>query len=139
MELLSEIKNIQYTVKNLRYYGYILSGFLLLLGISAVRKNHESQIYIYFFSGLLIATITLLNPMLLKPLYRIWMTVALCIGMVVSRLFLTIIFICAFCTTSAIGKLFGKKFLPLQTNTTTPSYWIPKKYVVTKESYEKQY
>ena len=79
-------------------------------------------------------------PMALKPFQLAWMTLAILMGWVMTRLILFVLFYLVFTPVGLIARLFGKKFFPTSFDTSADSYWITRERVVTETSdYEKQY
>jgi hypothetical protein len=97
--------------------------------------------YVYFavisavFLGL-----GLLVPIVLRPVEKVWMTVAGAMGWFMTRVLLTIMFFTVFTPIGLIARLFGKDFLSLRTDESVTSYWIYREARdLTKEDYEKQF
>jgi hypothetical protein len=82
-------------------------GYLQLAGIGAA-------------AGL----VSLLVPLLARPLYYVWYAVTACIGLVMSNLIIAIIYYGLFTPLGLVMRLFGRDALALKTPTTKPaSYW----------------
>ena len=137
MEIIREINNINYLAKNLRIFGFIISG-LLFLYILVLQKETEHAIFYYTIISF-ISLITIFKPILLKSFYKIWMIAAIIIGSIVATVILIILFLGAICTTGIMAKVFNKKFLHTKVNKKVKSYWILKKLSEIDHNYEKQY
>ena len=101
--------NKQPDAKELRSFGFITGGltpvfFGLLL---PWLFEHDFPKWPWIVGGVLIVW-ALVLPMSLKPVYRIWMTIGLCLGWVNTRIILSIMFYLIILPTGVIMRLFGK-------------------------------
>lgn len=120
--LLKEIKNIKSTTKELREFGYVVGGAILVFsGIRAWRHGDVAWIWPSVGVGLIL--IGLLFPAVLKPLQKIWMGLALMMGWVMSRVILTLIFILLVTPIGLILKVQGKQFMDKGADAQTNSFW----------------
>jgi hypothetical protein len=128
--LLEEIRNIKATTKEVRKFGLTIG--LLLLVITGVLFWRERPTYAYFlYASLTFAILGLNLPLLLRPIYRAWMTVAVIMGFVMNRVILTSLFFGLFTPMSLIARLMGKDLLKERIDKQASSYWIrrvPQKY-----------
>lgn len=65
----------------------------------------------------------LARPRLVRPLYRAGMTVSFCVGQVVGRILLALIFISVLTPMGLALRLFGKDLLRLRRRPGSASYW----------------
>ncbi len=93
------------------------------------------SILLVFGSFLLI--FGLVNPKLLRSIYKIWMGFAFALGWVISRIILTILFYLILTPIGTLAKVFGKKFLNVNFNNKAKSYWMAK--TITSKNLEKMY
>ncbi len=137
--LLEEIKNIKETKKDLRKFG--LTVGIALLIISGILLWSAKDSFIYFGSaGITLLLVGLILPQVLKPLNKAWMTLALLMGWVMTRVILTILFYIVVTPTAFFAKVFKKKFLELKIDRSGNSYWeLRGKKPVTPKDYEKQF
>jgi hypothetical protein len=137
--ILEDIKNIKSTKKELRKFGIIVSIVLALWAVLFLcwKKDY----YFYFF--ILSATFLLLGtvvPILLKSIQKAWMTVAILINWVTSRVILSILFYVIFTPIGLILKLFGKDFLDVKISKAQKSYWNYRQLKdYDKQKYEQQF
>ncbi len=68
--------------------------------------------------------------MILKPIYLVWMTFAVILGWIMTRVILTAIFYLIVTPISLIAKLFRHKFLDLTFRTENDTYWNYRKDVL---------
>ena len=138
-ELISEIKKIQSTRKELREFAFVVGGVLAAIGALLLWKGRPAFPY-FLFPGAALIILGFLNPFILKPLQKVWMGLALCMGAVMSRVILGLLFFTAITPIRLIAALFGKKFLDLSFRQKCESYWIPYPEEKTEKSqYEKQF
>ncbi len=137
--ILEEIKNIKETKKELRKFGTTVGTVLILIGGFLFWKQKES--FIYFGSlGVILVLTGLIIPTILKPLNKAWMTLAILMGWVMTRVILTILFYIVLTPTAFIAKLFKKNFLDLKIDKSRNTYWEKReKRNFSPEDYEKQF
>lgn len=137
--ILEEIKNIKESKKDLRKFGVTVGIVLLLVGIYLFWKNSDS--YFYFgLIGVFLVLAGLLSPIVLKPLNKIWMTLAILMGLVMTRVILTILFFIGITSIRIISKIFRKEFLELKIDKSKESYWeIREKIERRPVDYERQF
>lgn len=137
--LLEEIKNIKSTKKDLRDFGLVVGIFFVILGALFWWKG--KPFYPYFLEiGTFLIFFGLAFPVVLKPIQKVWMTVALLIGSVMTRVILLVLFYLVITPIGIISRLFGNKFLDLKIDKSANSYWIKRpQESYDKERYEKQY
>lgn len=137
--LLEEINNIKSEISDLRKFGLTVGGVFFLLGGLLWWYGKGASPYILIISTLLILG-GLAVPSALKPIHRIWMTLAVMLGWVMTRLLLGILFYLAFTSIRLIARLFGKQFLDLKIDSSKNSYWHLRKTKEFKQSdYERQF
>ena len=136
--MIEEIKSIQSTNKILKSFGFTI-GFLLLI-IGAVLFCNSNELFVYFFSiGLIFICLSLIAPTVLKPGHKIWMTFAIIIGWVMTRIILSVLFYLIISTIGIFARLVGKDFLNLKSKS-NESYWnIRNKEYELNQDYEKQF
>ena len=139
MSLIEEIKNIKSSKKDLRKFGITVGSVLVVLAI--VFYFLDRSYFIYFgVSGLLLIIMGLISPVILKPLNKVWMGLAIILGWLSSRIILIVIFYLVLTPISLIAKISGKKFLDLKYKSEKDSYWIKREIIKPdRSSYEKQY
>ena len=64
-----------------------------------------------------------LKPRLIKPLYIIWMTIAITMGWFMTKIILTIIYFLVITPTGLIGRIFHAEFIDSQQNKDLTSFW----------------
>lgn len=120
--MLEEIKNIKSGRGELRSFG--LSVGIVLMSLGALLWYFERTLWVFLLIvGVLLVIAGLTVPVILKPLQKIWMAVAVILGWFMTRLILSLTFYFLFTPIKLIGLLFGKKFLDLKPDKNQESYW----------------
>ena len=120
--MLDEIKKIQSSKREIKNFGLTIGLILLLIAGFLFYKENSLYLMVLYISAFFIGLgITL--PKLLKPFYLIWMTFALVLGWIMTRLILSLLFFVVISFIKLIAVFLGKDFLePYKTKKST-SYW----------------
>jgi hypothetical protein len=137
--ILEEIKSIKESKEDLRKFGYTVGGALIV--ISGLLFWFGKASYIYFaVPGILLILGGLIVPQLLRPLNKAWMTLAILLGWVMTRVILTILFYLVITPIALIAKLARKDFLNLKIDKQEESYWVKRERKSLKPiDYERQF
>jgi len=134
-----EIKNIKEDKTTLRKFGLTVGTVLLLVGIVLYFAGKSSSV-VFGGAGVLLILFGLILPNILKPLNKIWMTLAVILGWFMSRLILFILFYIVITPIGFFLRIAGKDFLNLRTDKNSDSYWEKReKRVKEKIDYERQF
>ena len=110
----------------------IIAGFLFW------KEKESFQIFLNI--GAILCFFGVAIPVILKPIYWVWMIFATILGWVMTRVILSLLFFAIVTPIGLILRLFGKQFLELKWNRTNPTYWNYRSgNVFDKESYKKQF
>lgn len=137
--IIEEIKNIKTGRKELRNFGLTIGIVLCLLGWLLWWQKKDFYNYFFIFPVMFIS-LGLFLPVLLKPIYKVWMTFAVIMGWIMTRFILSILFYLVFTSISLVAKLLGNQLLDLKMNNSKKSYWNykePKEFK--KSDYERQF
>ena len=116
-----EIKNIKETKKVLKKFGITVGTVLILIAAVFFWKHKDG--YIYFgIAGILLVLSGLIKPVILKPLNKAWMTLAVLMGWVMTRVILIILFYIVLTPTAFFAKIFRKDFLDLKIDESRNTY-----------------
>ena len=119
--MIDEIKNIKLGKKDLKSFGFTIGIILSLFGLFLFYKRIDY--FIYFVSvGLIFLSLGLIAPKTLKPIYKVWMTFAVIVGWIMTRLILSILFYTVITGIAILTRIIGKDFLNLKINN-RESYW----------------
>ena len=137
--MLKEINNIKSGKSELRKFGNTIGIILMIIAGFLFWKEKES-FQILLSVGILLCVLGIAIPIILKPVYWIWMIFANILGWIMTRLILSLLYYGIFTPIGLIARLFGKQFLELKWDKTSSTYWnyYPKQKFE-KENYEKQF
>lgn len=137
--LIEEIKNIKSGKKDLRNFGITIGiAFGVLAGLLWWKGKDTYTVFIIL--SLVFVFFGLALPSLLKPLQKVWMTLAVILGWFMTRLILSILFYFVFTGIGLGSRLFGKQFLDLKMDHSKKSYWSYRELKpFNKNDYEKQF
>ncbi len=137
--LLDEIKAIKSGKTELRKFGITLGIVFGLLGGLFLWREKSYYFYLFILSAFFLF-FGLVLPVLLKPIHKIWMGLALVLGSIMTRVILSVLFYLVITPLGLISKLSGKDFLDLKFDKSASSYWIQRKKITfEKSNYEKQF
>ena len=120
--MLDEIKKIQSSKREVKNFGLTIGLILLLIAGFLFYKENALYLLVLYISAFFIGLgITL--PRLLKPFYLIWMTFALALGWIMTRLILSLLFFVIIASIKLIAIFLGKDFLKLNRFKQSASYW----------------
>ncbi len=121
--LIDEIKSIQATTKELRKFGLTMGVFLLMIAGFTFWNQRPSFLYFAQIGGGF-ALIGLAVPILLKPIYKVWMAFAIVMGFVMTRVILAILFFGLFTPMALAAKFLGKDLLDERCDKNAITYWV---------------
>jgi len=134
-----EIRNIKSGKKEVRQFGITIGIVLGLLGGLLFLRQKDFYAYFLIFSAAFFVS-ALVLPALLKPVQKVWMSLAIVIGWFMTRVILTVLFYLVVTPIAIVARIFGKRFLDTALNRDVNSYWITRKpAAVEKEGYENQF
>ena len=133
--VVEEIKNIKGGKRELRKFGITMGVVLMLLGGFSWWRGKDFYFYFLIVSTVFIF-LGLVTPFFLKPVNKLWMSLAILMSWIMTRVILSALFYLGLTPMGFLARLFGKDFLGLRFNKhTAKSFWIPKK----REKFEKAY
>src|SRR5664280_1347002 len=134
-----EIKNIKQSPKDLRKFGLTVGTVLLVIAFFLIWKHKPSQLYFLYIGGFLVLA-GFLFPSILRPLNKVWMTLAVLLGWIMTRVILSLLFYLVITPISLIARISGKHFLDLKIDKSRASYWEKRKNVPSSPvDYERQF
>ena len=134
-----EIKNIKEDKTTLRKFGFTVGTVLLLVGIVLYLIGKSSSV-VFGGIGVLLILFGLTLPNILKPLNKIWMSLAVILGWFMSRVILFILYYVIITPIGIFLKLIGKDFLQLKIDKSSKSYWETREKKIAEQiDYERQF
>lgn len=120
--MFDEIKNINSSKTELKKFGFTI-GIVLLI-VAAVMFFYSNEIFYYFAGGgVLLILLGWIAPVMLLPLQKGWMTLAVVLGFFMTRIILSILYYLIITPIGLTAKLFGKDFLDRKIEKEKKSYW----------------
>jgi len=137
--VIEEIKKIESSPKKLREFGLLVGGVLCAIAAFLGWKSRPAFPY-FLIPGLFLMISGALLPFILKPLQKAWMTLAILMGWVMTRVLMTVLFYLAITPIGLILRLTGKDLLDEKLEPGRKSYWkIRPELTRVPADYEKQY
>ncbi|MFN8009251.1 MAG: SxtJ family membrane protein [Terriglobia bacterium] len=110
--------------KQLRSFGFLVGGVFVLLAIwPAMFRGQPARLWAMVVSACLLLP-ALLRPGILRPVFRVWMTLGDLLGWVNSRIVLGFLYFLVFTPAGLILRALGKDSLHLRIDRETASYRI---------------
>lgn len=120
--ILNEIKQIDSSNEALKKFGITMAVVFAALGL--VLYYYGKEYYFYFLSAAaFFGAFGLALPKILLPFHKIWMSLAVVLGFIMTRLILSVLFYLVFTPMSLIAKLVGKEFLDEKIDKNASTYW----------------
>jgi len=140
MTFVDDIRRLDCSVHRLRSFGLTISA----VGILATAWLWWQEVGWWpwlLAAALLLILAALTAPVILRPLYRVWMTIALVLGWIMTRVLLALVFYLVLTPTALIARVCGKKFLDLGPDRGHDSYWVAREESDQdrREQYERQF
>ncbi len=139
MSILQEIKELPAESRDLRKFSLTVGvAFVVLWAVFAFvipyLFDKGRDLPILWQIGVALAFVGTLAPAVVKPLFYGWMTMALALGYVMTRVLLTIFFFLVLTPVALIFRLIGRDALHRKLDRDAQSYWIPKQYLIEDRS-----
>lgn len=125
----TEVATLDVSRRALVHFGVVVGGvFLLLVALAAWRGDGEIGRVAQGFAvgGGALVFLGLTVPRALGPVYRVWMTAALVMGFVMTRVILTLAFVLVFAPIGLLFRVLRRDVLHQRPDAAAPSYWIPR-------------
>jgi len=137
--MIEEIKSIKSDKSEIRKFG-ILFGiiFFAIAGFLFWKDNAFFQMMMIIGAVFLATGVVL--PVVLTPIYLVWMVFAAILGWIMTRVILSLLYFFVFTPIGIFSRIFGKQFLDITSASTTDSYWNYRSVDDNQETtYEKQF
>jgi hypothetical protein len=137
--IIEEIRSIKSGKRELRQFGITIGVVLGLLGMWCVWRGKEGS-YPLLISSILFFSSGFIFPLLLKPVQKLWMSLAVLMGWLMTRVIVTILFYLVVTPIGLLARVCGKDFLNTKLDKSAHSYWISRKQTTSdKKMYENQF
>ncbi len=122
MSIIDEIKKIDSGKEKLREFGFVVGGVSAALGVVLGWRGRAHYPY-FLYPGLVLVLLGAVVPAVLKPLQKAWMSLAVLMGWVMTRVLLSVLFFIAVTPIALFLRITGKDLLNLRFPSKDPSYW----------------
>ena len=137
--MIEEIKNIKSEKSDLRKFGITVGLFLIVIAGFLFWRGKES-FEILLVSGLVLCVLGFTMPVVLNPIYWVWMILATILGWIMTRVILSLLFYVVISPIGMFSRLSGNKFIDLKWDKSKGSYWNARTTKQRKnEDYESQF
>lgn len=135
-----ELQQLDVRRPALRRFGFMVGGVFALLGVWLAVRGHRGA-WLALPAGLALAGAGWLVPHRLARVYRAWMALALALGLVMTTVLLTLVFLLVVTPAGWLARLRGRDFLNRRRDRSAASYWTPRPGPAVRPpaDYEKQY
>lgn len=128
-EITAELRALDVSVKALRSFGRVVGGVLVLIGVFALWRREWQFVAtglpgLFFGLGGGLITLSVVRPLLLRPIYRVWMGLAFVLGFVMTRVLLTTFYFLAMTPVGWLRRTFGASPLLTKPTDRVDTYWI---------------
>jgi hypothetical protein len=138
-EVIEEIRAIRSGRRDLRRFGITMCIALAVLAALLFWRGKGIYIYLALLSPVFLI-LGLAVPVALRPVHKVWMSLAYVLGWVMTRVILSLLFFLGVTPVGLIGRLLGKKFLDVDMQDSRETYWIRRDQGEQGPArYEKQY
>ena len=104
-------------------FGLFFSAIFVLIAVYAYLKFRVEFAIFALTTSTLFAIAAFLTPQILTPLNRLWFSLGLLLGKIVSPIVLGLIFFLLITPVSLVTRLFGRDELKIKKRT-VESYWV---------------
>lgn len=137
--IIEELRAIKSGRSELRKFGITLGVILGLIGMFLLWRGRGGSDVLLVISLAFLA-LGFIVPLLLKPVYLLWMSLAVLLGWLMTRVILVMLFYLVVTPIGLVARLCGKDFLNRGFDRNAPSYWVARQEVTPdKERYENQF
>ena len=133
MSIAQEIKELPSGTRELRKFSWVVGGVFLAIGAAAWYFGKEWFPIPLWIGGPLVVLGTIV-PIVVKPFFYAWMSLAVVMGFVMTRVLLTLFFVVVLCPVGFFMKLIRRDALHRKIDRSASTYWIPKEYLIDDRS-----
>ena len=119
-------------------FGLFFTLIFLICFCFFLYRNSNIVAYIFLFLSISFFILSFLNPRLLYPLNKIWMSFGFLLGIIIKPITLGIIFYLIFTPISISMKIFGRDELNLRKKS-LKSFWKTRNDINFNNKFEKQF
>lgn len=133
-----EYQKLDRSPRALRRFGIMVGAALLLLGTLLLLGDRRAGGPILSI-GVLFLLVAALAPLVLRYVYRPWMTLAFAMSWLITRVILTLLFFLIVTPVGLLQRLCRKRALEFRFKGGETTYWQPRTTQPVPADYEKQF
>jgi len=131
------LKELDLSQDNLRKFGRTMAFCLLAIGLVLLLRR-KSLFMVLWAIGLIFFILAQARAVSLRPIYKIWMGLAFCLGWVNTRIILLLVYYLVVTPIGLMMRLLRKDILSLRPDKAARTYWLKREIRNSaKESYER--
>jgi Saxitoxin biosynthesis operon protein SxtJ len=127
------------TRRELRQFALIWIGFFALLGVYSLWRHDSLQAAVTLWVVAACGLLGYVRPGVFRPVYVVWMALALPIGWTISHLLLLIVYYLVLTPIGLLMRLFGLDPMERKFDRAAKSYWTAHDPAPDAARYFKQY
>lgn len=131
MMLWEEIRGLDTGAGKLRSFGLLVGAVFIGIALLVLWRREwtfEGLPVWLGSAGFILVVLGLTLPAALKPIYRVWMAMAVIMGFIMTHVILTVVFYLLITPIGLVMRGLGKDPLNRSIDTSSPSYWTDKEY-----------
>ncbi|MBB5039156.1 SxtJ family membrane protein [Prosthecobacter dejongeii] len=127
--ILQELREVEQSPRAWRAFGWVMAAALVVLAGISFWKHGQITLWTLGLGSTAVAfALTgLILPRLLKELHLSWMFISLCLGWVMSRVILILLFVLVVIPTHVAGRVFNLSFMQMRSGAEKDSLWVKRK------------
>lgn len=137
------MQEIEASPKKIKDFGWVMFavlGILIPLFISyRIGWDINTPMLILFAISQFFLIPSIVLPRMMEPIYKAWMLLAILLGLFMTKVIITIVFILLMTPIGLIRKMFVRDPLNLKADKSATTYWVKKENTFSADRYEKQY
>ncbi|MBN2506668.1 MAG: hypothetical protein JXQ71_08235 [Verrucomicrobia bacterium] len=124
----------------LRRFGLLMGAVAIGFGAACLKPHPQAAPWL-LGAGSLLAAAGALKPGALKPVYRVWMGLAVVLGLAMSTALLTLLFYLVVTPLGLVARACGRDFLQRKRQADAASFWLMRDpgHPTPPEHYKRQY
>lgn len=128
-EIAQELQGLDQSPRALRRFGWTVG--LVLLGVAGILVWRHGGVvstaaWVVGGAGSGLVLLGTLGPALLRPVYRLWMGLAIVLGYVMTRVILSTLYVVAITPVGWLRRTVSQSPILTRPDEASASYWIPK-------------
>lgn len=141
MSIREELKLIEKDTSKVRSFGWTVGGAFLVLWLIFIGPVHFFSGYekgghypVLMWIGIALVVLGTVAPVILRPIFLLWMTLAVALGFVMTRVILSLFYYLVLTPVGLVFRLIGRDALHRKLDRQGESYWIAKEYPIKDRS-----